>query len=110
MTQSLDFNKVKKNYFTIVLNDEKKTRLQVMTPTKGLLMELTTMLPETSGGMPSEEDLSALYDFAARLMSRNKTGKVVTGEQLAEILDFEDLILFFTAFTDFITELTNEKN
>lgn len=110
MAQVLDFNKVKKNYFTIVLNDDKKTRLQVKTPTKGLLMELTTSLPDTSGAMPSEEDLAALYDFAARLMSRNKTDTIVTGEQLAEILDFEDLIVFFTAFTDFITELTNSKN
>lgn len=110
MTNTLDFNKVKKNYFTITLNNEERTKLQVMTPTKRLLSELATILPETSGGMPSDEDLKSLYNFAAQLMSRNKAGREVTAEELEEILDFEDLIIFFTAYTDFIVGVTNEKN
>lgn len=109
MAQTLDFNKVKKNYFTVTLNDENRTRLMLMTPTKGLLEELGTMLPQ-GDDVPTEEDLIALYDLTARLMSRNKTGIRVTGEQLAEILDFEDLILFFTTYTDFIKQLANAKN
>ena len=110
MAQTLDFNKFKKNYLTIILPDEDKTKLQVMTPTKRLLTELMTILPDTSGGMPSEEDLNGLYEFCARLMSRNKTGKVITGDQLAECLDFEDLIAFFKIYTDFVTEVSGSKN
>ena len=110
MAQVLDFNKVKKNYLTIVLPDEEKTRLQVMTPTKRLLTELSTMLPEMSDGMPTEEDLNVLYEFCAQLMSRNKAGIKVTGEQLAERLDFEDLISFFEVYTDFVNEAASSKN
>lgn len=110
MAQTLDFNKVKKSYLTITLNDEKQTKLLVMTPTKRLLTELSEMLPDTSGDMPSEEDLNSLYELTARLMSRNKAGKQVNAADLAEILDFEDLITFFTAYTDFIQSAANVKN
>lgn len=110
MAQTLDFNKFKKNYLTIILPDEDKTKLQVMTPTKRLLTELMTILPDKSDGMPSEEDLNGLYNVCAQLMSRNKAGRVITGEQLAECLDFEDLIAFFETYTDFVTEVSGSKN
>ena len=110
MANTLDFNKAKKNYFTVILNDEKKTKLALMTPTKRLLTELINTLPELNGNTPTDEDVNTLYEFTARLMSRNKTGQQVTAEYLAEILDFEDLVTFFTAFTDFITEAANQKN
>ena len=110
MAQTLDFNKTKKEYLTIILPDEDKTRIQVMTPTKRLLAEIMTILPDTSGGMPSEEDLNALYEFCAQLMSRNKAGKKITGEQLAECLDFEDVIAFFETYTDFVTKVSGSKN
>lgn len=110
MANTLDFNKVKKNYLTITLNNEEQTKLLVMTPTKRLLSELSNNLPDMSGGMPSEEDLRALYEFSAQLMSRNKTGRRVTAEELEQILDFEDLIIFFNAYTDFILTTVNEKN
>lgn len=110
MAKTLDFNKNKKQYLTIILPDEEKTKLLVMTPTKRLLTELMDILPNTSGGMPSEEDLNSLYEFCAQLMSRNKAAKKITGEQLAECLDFEDVIAFFEVFTDFITEVSGSKN
>lgn len=110
MAQVLDFNKVKKNYLTITLNDEKQTKLMIMTPTKKLLTDLMEMLPDSNGELPSEEDLSSLYELSARLMSRNKTAKRITAEELEELLDFEDLITFFNAYTDFITATANEKN
>lgn len=110
MTKTLDFNKTKKNYLTIILPDEEKTRLQVLTPTKRLLAELTNILPDVTDDMPNEEDLNGLYEFCARLMSRNKAGVKITGEQLAECLDFEDVIAFFETFTDFINEVAGSKN
>lgn len=110
MAKTLDFNKSKKQYLTIVLPDPDRTRLQLKTPTKGLLTELMTMIPDTTGGLPSEEDLNQLYEFCARLMSRNKEVKTVTGEYLATFLDFEDLIAFFETYTDFVVEVSGSKN
>lgn len=109
MSNVLDFNKVKKNYLKIILPDDDQTTLRVLTPTKRLLTELTTILPE-GGDMPTDEDVSALYDFCARLMSRNKDGQTVTGEQLADCLDFEDLMTFLEKYTEFVSGLTDSKN
>lgn len=109
MAQILDFNKVKKQYLTIVLPDENQTKLMLMTPTKKLLTALSTMLPDTED-VPTEEDLAALYELSAQLLSRNKTGRKVTADELAELLDFEDLLAFFTAYTAFIESIANSKN
>lgn len=110
MAQVLDFNKVKKSYLTIILPDEEQTKLSLMTPTKKLLNELSEMLPEETGEMPSEEDLESLFELTARLMSRNKTGKQITAEQLSDCLDFEDLVAFFNAYTEFVSNIANSKN
>ena len=110
MAQVLDFNKIKKQYLTVTLNDADQTKLMIMTPTKQLLTELASMLPDSAGEMPSEEDLASLYALTARLMSRNKAGKKVTAQELADILDFEDLMIFFDAYGDFITGIANQKN
>ena len=109
MAQVLDFNKRKKHYLTIVLPDENQTKLLLMTPTKKLITALMTMLPE-SAEIPSEEDLAVLYELCAQLISRNKSGRKVTAEELEELLEFEGMIVFFKAYTDFVTELSNEKN
>jgi hypothetical protein len=109
MSNVLDFNKVKKNFLRVILPDEQRTEIKVLTPTKSLLTELTTMLPE-GGETPTEDDINALYAFCARLMSRNREGLAVTGEQLADCLDFEDLMTFLDTYTTFVTGLTDSKN
>jgi hypothetical protein len=43
-------------------------------------------------------------------MSRNREGRAVTGEQLADCLDFEDLMTFLDTYTTFVTGLTDSKN
>jgi hypothetical protein len=109
MSNVLDFNKVKKNFLRVILPDEQRTEIRVLTPTKSLLTELTTMLPE-GDETPTEDDINALYAFCARLMSRNREGQAVTGEQLSACLDFEDLMTFLDTYTDFVTALTDSKN
>lgn len=109
MAKTLDFNKTKKQYFTIILNDDDQTKLQIMTPLKKQIPELMELLPDDNSA-PSEEDLGALYNLAAQLMSRNKQNYKIEASLLEEILDFEDLTIFFDAFTDFIVEVSNAKN
>lgn len=109
MAKTLDFNKTKKQYFTIILNDDDQTRLQIITPLKKQVAELMEILPDDTQN-PTDEDMSALYDLAARLMSRNKQKYEIEASLLEDILDFEDLCIFFDAFTDFIVEVSNAKN
>lgn len=108
MPQTLDFNKIKKSSLTITLPDDDHTKLLLMTPTKKLLTELqeTYLSDHDTVG----EDLEALYQLTAKLMSRNKAGISVTADQLSELLDSEDIAIFFDAYTDFVKNFANQKN
>ena len=43
MAKPLDFNKIKKRYFTVILADEKNTTLMISTPTKEIMDEFIGM-------------------------------------------------------------------
>jgi hypothetical protein len=110
MANSLNFNNVKKQYFTVTLADEKKTVLMIGTPNKFLLDRLLSLNEDIKGQELTEGAVEDFYEICAQIMSRNKTGKVITPEMLHDIFDFEDIILFIHGYTDFITEVVNSKN
>ena len=41
---------------------------------------------------------------------RNKNGKKITQAQVEELLDFEDIIQFFEAYMEFVSNIVDEKN
>lgn len=110
MAKSLDFNALKKQYFTVTLNDENHTKLLVTTPTKKVLDDFINMRDYLDADNVGDEAISELYGIVARVMSHNKGGIKVSKEQVEELLDFEDVIVFIRAYTEFIAEVTNSKN
>lgn len=113
MAKPLNFNNVKKKYLTVTLADENKTTLMIGTPTKAVMDDL--VLLQESLDTLSEEETSIevtndLYNACARIMSRNKGGIEITKEYLENLFDFEDIIIFFNAYMDFIDEVAGEKN
>lgn len=109
MAKSLNFKTRKKDFLTVTFPDD--TVILVGTPTKALFSALTTMQNElTDVDNTSDESLDSLYDACAVVMSRNKTGKTITREYLENVLDFEDIIVFFNSYMEFIGELSNSKN
>ncbi len=112
MSKPLNFNKVKKQYLTVTLADPDETTIMIGTPTKAImddLMILSDQIDET-GEEVSKDTMDDLYHACARVMSRNKGGIHITSEFLANIFDFEDVIIFFNAYMEFIGEVTNSKN
>ena len=109
MAKPLDFNKIKKRYFTVTLADENNTTLMISTPTKEVMDEFISMKDYLEGNT-GEDVIDALYELCAKIMSRNKGGIKVTKEALESMLDFDDIVIFIKAYTDFISELTNSKN
>lgn len=112
MSNTLDFNKIKKKYLTVTLADEQKTTIMVGTPTKTIMNELTS-LEEFFNGLTddvSPEVLDDLYSTCATVMSRNKTNTKIEKEHLENVFDFEDLMIFFTAYMAFLDALVSEKN
>lgn len=109
MARSLDFNSMKKKYLTVTLADEANTVLMVGTPTKAVLDRLLSM-KDSLGDELTDDAIEELFDICARIMSRNKTGRVITKETVEELFDFEDIIVFIRAYTEFISEVSSAKN
>ena len=118
MAKPLNFNNVKKEYLPVTLrdgngSDKKPTFILVGTPTKGLLEDLTQLqstFDETTDNNYAPEVIDDLYNACAKIMSRNKTGRKITKEHLEDIFDFEDIMIFFRAYMEFVNELVNSKN
>ena len=111
--KSLNFNNVKKTYLTVTLADENNTTIMIGTPTKAIMDDL--VLLQSGLETISEDDANVdatdeLYSTCAKVMSRNKGGIKISKEFLEEIFDFEDIMIFFNAYMDFITEVTSGKN
>ena len=108
----LNFNKVMKHYLNITLVNGK--RLMVGTPNKKLLDKITAM-DKTLKVTKSEDSLSTeqvndLYNICGEIMSINKTNTKITGTELGELLDIEDIYLFFNTYMKFLDSIANVKN
>ena len=113
MSKQLNFNNVKKQYLTITLADKDNTTIMIGTPTKALmdqLMLLQSGIEAIADGDADDEILDDLYFACAKIMSRNKGGVEISKELLEEIFDFEDIIIFFNAYINFVTEFSKAKN
>lgn len=113
MAKVLNFNNVKKKYLTVTFADEKNTTIMVGTPTKAVMDDLSLLQKSINDTDNDENDIEAtddLYEACARVMSRNKAGKKITKEYLAEVFDFEDITIFFNEYMDFIDEVIGSKN
>lgn len=108
MAKSLDFNKVKKRYFTVTLPDE--TTLMIVTPTKEIMDEFINMKDSLKAENMGDDAIDELYELCTKIMNRNKGGIEITKKVLEKMLDFEDIILFIRSYTEFISELANSKN
>lgn len=109
--QELDFNKVKKEVLTIILPDNEK--LLVRKPTKRIMDQLLLMSSDFERLQEeelSEQTLSDIYLVCSEIMSNNRQGKNVSETYLSELLDIEDLVLFFNTYTTFINSISEVKN
>lgn len=110
MAKPLDFNALKKQYLTVTLADENKTKLMITTPTKKVLDRFVSIKDTLSAEEMGDEAVDELYEIVALIMSHNKTGKKITIDDLEGVMDFEDIIIFIRAYTDFIAEVSGSKN
>lgn len=111
MAKSLNFTTMKKKYLPVTLPDE--TFLMIGMPTKAIMKDLLVMQSSLEMLTEDETDVEAmdmLYESCAKVMSRNKMGIPITEEKLAEIFDYEDILVFFTAYSEFVGEIVNQKN
>ncbi len=114
MAKTLNFNTIKREYFTVTLPDEEKTTIMIGTPNKALFQELINL---SKSSQINQEDtnevndlMDDLYTTIAKVMSINKGGIHISREKLEECLDFESLLIFFKSYLEFINGIKNRKN
>ena len=106
---NLNFNSIKKQYLTVTLRDENKTTIMICNPSKKLLSEITAVdswarnIDSNSNG---EEEIDALYEVCAKVMSRNKGNIKIEKELLEDILDIEDVMIFLKTYMEFVSNQT----
>ena len=114
MAKILDFNVLQQPTQVLRMMDEDKTVIHVTAPTVDLVDELK------DNGAAIEKALKennpntskSVYHLAARLISCNLDGIVVTAEELAVKyrMSLIALQLFFETYVEFLNEITNSKN
>lgn len=110
MSKSLNFNTIKKNIFTVTLADKDKTTLLITTPTKAIFENLLEMQDVNENSNVDAETLNDLYETCAMIMSRNKAKIEVTREELENLFDFEDIMIFIKSYTQFVNDVASQKN
>lgn len=103
---SLNLNTAKRPTLDLTFSNELETQLHVSFPTKDMVEELKNLDVSTV----DDDDVDALvnsYELAAKLISRNRENIQVTAGELRDkyCMDMEALILFFNAYSDFVSEV-----
>lgn len=110
----LDLNTTQLETLDLTLQDADRTTLHVTTPTEALVAELEAFTPDmlTVIKTGNKEGVQSIYDLAARLISCNREGITITGEELLGKyrMTLESAVVFFSAYMDYITGITNQKN
>lgn len=112
---SINFKTREKKYLRVTLADENETTLLVCAPTKGIMDALVGLADAFKRvDDADEENIALIYDelygACARVLSRNKGGIKVSKKDLEDMLDFEDITDLFSAYMEFVGEITSAKN
>lgn len=114
MRKTLDFNSIEQPVLEITMKDDARTRLEVCAPIEELIekFEANTELINKAVKEGTAESIKAIFNLAAELMSYNLDGVKVTAEELRDKyrLKLIDLVIFYGAYTDFISEIKAAKN
>ena len=114
MSRVLDLNSIKIPTLELVFTDDAHTAIHVTAPTEALIDEMESWATTGLGALSSNdtESIEAAFDMTARLLSCNKEGLRITAEDLHKKyqVDIWMLIMILNAYTDFISEIKNEKN
>ena len=112
MAKPLNFKTMKRNYWTVTLDDENGTTLMLTTPTKAVFDKIVAMKDDLSD---NEEDVNAetlddLYEVCKEILNSNKTHTHFTLEEVGEMLKYDDIIALIHGYTSFISEVASQKN
>lgn len=114
MPRVLDLNSIKLPTLELTFADADRTTIHVTVPTEGLINEMESWVKtgvETLSAGDSNS-VEAAYDLTARLISCNKEHISITAADLRGKYDIDmwTLVAILNAYTEFISDIKNEKN
>ncbi|MDD2952496.1 MAG: hypothetical protein PHC95_04945 [Parabacteroides sp.] len=74
------------------------------------LVNLGKSFEEVEEDATNTDALEEIYSICAEIMSNNIAKKPITVEYLSDVLDLEDLSIFFNAYIEFVGDLNSVKN
>lgn len=114
MVKTLNLNDVKFLSLHLVLKDEAQTSIHLTTPTVDLVEKLQQDLPTLQEKLRKgdKDSIELMYKLAADFININRERLKVDSESLRKVYNIElgDLLVFFSAYLDFIAEIKNSKN
>ena len=114
MAKMLDLNALDQPILEIKLRDPERTVFRLTTPTTKLVERFIAAKGEIAAVKDSNdtEQIKALFELTAELISCNADFITVTAEELRDKyrLTFGEIVLVFAAYLDFIKDFNNAKN
>lgn len=105
MANILDFTKIKKAHFTVVLDDGENTRLLIPTPSKKLSEQIDYVFTQEFIGAPLEEQYEMLYEVTTAILNNNTNNVELKLAAVEECLnDIVDVWTLINAYRAFIAE------
>lgn len=114
MAKGLNFRNFAQPTLPIQMNDAAETLFTLTTPTVEMVERLEANQEEivATFAKGDKTSLDELWKLAADLISCNREHRTVTVEELKGIygVTYEMLFAFFSAYSDFLSEIEHAKN
>ena len=114
MAKMIDLNALEQPVLEIKLRDADRTVFRLVTPTTKLVERFIGAKAEIGevAKTGDVERIKRVYDIAAELISCNADYITVTADELRDKyrLSFGDVVTVFTAYLEFIKEISEAKN
>lgn len=114
MSRVLDLNTIKLPTLELTFTDADRTTIHVTAPTEALINEMESWVKNSMDTLSAGDSNSveAAFDLTARLLSCNREHLVITSADLQKKygVDIWTLVAILNAYTDFISDIKNEKN
>lgn len=114
MENVVNFNRYRPPILKLEMLDDARTVLHVVPPTVDLQEELREKASDLYALLTGTDTdkREALFDLAARLMSRNRNMLAITPESIRTTyrLDEEDMVVFFEEYATFVRGIEQAKN
>lgn len=106
----LNFNSIEKKFLTVILPDEEKTKLLILSPTKKIIDMFISLDDISSKDTHDLDEMDTLYEVIHVILNRNKANKVISKEKIESLFDTEDIQVLMQEYMKFIEMQMQGKN